>query len=154
MSPRDKFYEMISSLSNTVVNDDLFVISEPVAIDEIKTAVYLAPRAISNFYGARTVEYTRFNLSDLAPVSLQTQDEEYVHELIARLQRYNLFKYRINAPDNPSVTKTRFLTLAERDIVTAVVPRVFSQPVNVVLQAAPNSDFFVGSLIITLTPNI
>ncbi len=154
MSPRDKFYEMISSLSNTVINDDLFVVSEPVDIDGIKTAVYLAPRAISNFYGARTIEYTRFNLSDLTPVVLQSRGEEYVHELIARLSRYNIFKYRITDPRQANVTKTRFLTLAERDIQTAVVPKVFSQPVTVVLQAAKNSDFFVGSLTITLTPNI
>ncbi len=154
MSPRDKFYEMISSLSNTVVNDDLFVVSEPVGIDGIKTAVYLAPRAISNFYGARTIEYTRFDLSDFSPVVLRSNNEQYVHELVARLSKFNIFKYRITDPKQAGVTKTRFLTLSERDIVTAVVPRVFSQPINLVLQAEAVSDFFVGSLTITLTPNI
>lgn len=145
---------MLSSLSNVSVNDTLFSVSDPVDVDGIKTAVYLAPRAGSNLYGARTIEYTRFNLSDLAPVVLQSRNEQYSHELVKRLQRYNLFKYRIADPLQPDLTKTRFLTLAERDIVSAVLPRVFSQPVTISLQASDVSDFFVGSLAITLTPNI
>lgn len=145
---------MLSSLSNVAVNDTLFEVSDPVDIDGIKTAVYLAPRGISNLYGARTIEYTRFNLSDLAPVVLQSRNEQYAHELVLRLKRYNIFKYRIFDPVQPDVTKTRFLTLTERDINSAVIPRVFSQPVTVALQASDVSDFFVGALSVTLTPNI
>lgn len=154
MSPRDKFYEMLTSLSNVPVDERLFVVSDPVAVDGIKTAVYLTPTNASNLYGGRTIEYTRFDLSAVPLVAIKSNNEQYTHELVRRLVRYNIFKYRITSPKQADVTKTRFLTLSERDIVTAVVPRVFSQPIDVLLHADANSDFFVGSLTLRLLPNI
>lgn len=154
MSPRDKFLEMLSSLSNTPINEDLFIVSPPITVDGIKTTVSVTPVSKSNLYGARVVDYTRFDLSSLGGVSLKSNDEDYSHELVERLVRYNLFKYRIKDNRQPNATKTRFLTLSKNDVESAVLPRVFSTPVTVSLRAAATSDFFVGSLSVTLLPSI
>lgn len=154
MSQRDKFYEMLSSLSSTAINDLLFKVSKPIAVDGTKTVVTLEPYGESHLYGSRSVSYTRFDLSTVVGVELVTNNEQYTHELVQRLARFNLFKYRIYNPAQPSVTKTRFLTLTANDIVTAVVPRIFSQPVKMRIKAAEDSDFFVGELEITIRPAI
>lgn len=152
MGRRDRFYEMLTSLSNVVIHDGHFEVSAPIQIQEAKTSVQLTPKANSHLYGARAIHYTRFDLSATPVVTLVSNGEEHSHQIVERLQNHNFFKYRVINKNTPGIFKTRLLALEQEDISPEMVPKVFSHPVKIQLQASPESDFFIGTLTVELLP--
>ena len=147
---RSKFFEMLSSLSSHNIDQAQFVVTPPTALGGVHTYVEVTPEAKSNIYGALRVQYKRFDLSTLSPITLVRQGELYTTDLAKRLGNYTLFKYGIKDRLNENVMIPRFLQLTPEDIQASTLPPALLQAVTLQLHAAPTSDFFVGSLAVVL----
>lgn len=149
---RAKFFELLSSLSSHDIDQETFIVSPVEALDGVISRVTITPTEQSNIYGARKVQYKRFDLSTVDPVALTYQGETFTHELVKRLTHVVVAKYRFHDRLDNSVIIPRFLHLSLQDITNDVLPGYFPQTKAVLLQAKPESDFFIGSLTVMVSP--
>lgn len=149
---REQFLEMLSSMTSHEITLDRFVVSPAQAVTGVITQVDITPTTQSNIYGARHMQYKRFDLATVPPVAMAHQGEQFVHELVTRLYAKTLFKYRLKDRQHPLVNVPRFLKLTPQDIVDTTLPTLIIANTVIVLQAHPESDFFVGSLTVLLNP--
>lgn len=149
---RTKFYELLSSLSSHNIDSDHFTVSPVEALGGVISRVTVTPTERSNIYGARQVQYKRLDLSSLDPLTLAYQGETFTHELVKRLTHVALAKYRFHDRQDTQVIIPRFLYLSLNDIVNNTLPRFFTETKAIELQADPGSDFFIGKLIVMVSP--
>lgn len=149
---RIKFFELLSSLSSHVIDEESFIVSPVEALDGVLSRVTITPTERSNIYGARKVQYKRLDLSALKPVVLNYQGEVFTHDLVKRLTGLALAKFRFHDRQDASVIIPRFLHLSLDDMVNDSLPKYFLQTTAISLQARPDSDFFIGSLTVMVSP--
>ncbi len=146
---RLRLCEVLSSLANCPITERDFVISDPVVVNGVVTSVMVEPRNRSRRYGFQQVEYKRFDLTQRPEITLDWRGEQNTHQLVQRAAMISHFPYRLLRNDGTSQTYPRRLRLQPEDIVYEPIFATTNRT-RVVLRAAENSDFFIGSWPVTL----
>lgn len=145
MGSKEVFYEILTSVSSTPINEEDFEVSAPIVIDVAKTMVNVKPKGQTAYYGAARLTYTRLDLNEIETVELTSQGETTYHQITQRLVDRRLFRYRIYTEYN------RFLYLTRNDIVDGTIQfNVPNEPNVLELTAEPSSYLFVGKLRVRL----
>lgn len=146
---RLRLCEVLSSLANRPITERDFVISDPVVVEGVRTAVMIEPRNRSRCYGFQRVEYKRIDLSERASIEIAWKGEQNTHQLLERATMISHFPYRLLRNDGTNNTYPRRLRLQAEDIIYESIFANTNRTV-VILRAAENSDFFIGSWKVTL----
>lgn len=143
------FLEVLSYEADFPITDALFTVSEPVIVSGVETRVTITPKQ-TDFFGEKTINYRRFDLSELPRIKMRRLNAKTHSDLAYGLRLYPLFKYRLFDRRFPDQIAIRYLKLQPLDIQDEVLPNLHVTGQNFELHASPSSDCFVGSLKLSL----
>lgn len=143
---------MLNHNLDNSLDESNFVLGLPrFALGQLNTEIELSPKLGSNMYGKHKFSYNRLPLDTLGEISLVYQNEEYIHDLIPRINLLGLIHVDENSP-------LKFLDdlgvpyIAASEILNKKIPPLGStNETFLMMSARPNSFVFTGSVSIKLT---
>ena len=147
-------FKLLNHNLNISLDENNFVLSLPkFALGQLNTEIELSPKIGSNMYGKHKFSYSRLPLETLGEISLVYQNEEFIHDLIPRINSLDLIHVDENSP-------LKFLEdlgvpyIAASEILNKrISPLGNSNERFLMMAARPNSFVFTGSVSIKLTRN-
>lgn len=145
-------FKMLNHNLDNTLDENNFVVGLPrFALGDLNTEIEIKPKLGSNIYGKFKYNYNRLPLDTLGEISLVYQNEQFLHDLIPRINELGLIHIDENSP-------LKFLDdlgvpyIASSEILNKTLPPLgSSNETFLMMSARPNSYVFTGSVSIKLT---
>ncbi len=145
-------FKMLNHNLENSIDESNFVLGLPrFTLGSLNTEIELFPKLGSSIYGKYKFNYNRLALDTLGEISLVYQNEEYLHDLVPRINSLGLLHVDENSP-------LKFLDdlnapyIAASEILNKKLPPLGSlNETFLMMSARPNSYVFTGSVSIKLT---